>query len=49
MCSSRSKKHKYPESIKKNVLNTQTSVDFMGLVFIIIAFKLYPCGIKHDD
>lgn len=49
MCSGRLKKHKYSESIQKNVLNTQTSVDFMGLVFIISAFKLYPCGIKHDD
>lgn len=49
MCLSSPKKHKYSESIQKNVLNTQTSVDFMGLVFIISAFKLYPCGIKHDD
>jgi hypothetical protein len=27
----------------------KTIVDFIGLVFIIMPFSTYPCGIKHDD
>ncbi|ATO18877.1 hypothetical protein BS636_03945 [Acinetobacter sp. LoGeW2-3] len=27
----------------------KTIVDFIDLVFIIMPFSTYPCGIKHDD
>ncbi len=35
------------------IVNTKKRFEYANkcgfYVFIIIAFKLYPCGIKHDD